>query len=284
MTGGSAFGANPPANAVLHVPVQYTDNYYNKAGWAAFRGKSSEKNFAVFMTDGDAYTHQGTYTGESYETVQVEYSRTFSNTTYQALFLPFDVSFDTWHDAGLHVYRMTGMVENEADKGVQLNIEEVTEGALTANTPYLVKADAVGTVEFVAPGAVLHDNHTSLNPVTLSLTKRSGKTLDYTFQGVFDYFTNPSIIWYAMSQGEVYRASATARLFPNRWYMTVNGGEEGAGSVKMNLLDTTETGLTSVSSCNPIAAEGPLYDLQGRPVSHPRRGLYVKNGKKYIIK
>ena len=31
-------------------------------------------------------------------------------------------------------------------------------------------------------------------------------------------------------------------------------------------------------------ASSPVYDLQGRPVSHPRRGLYIRNGKKFIIK
>ncbi|MBR1412653.1 MAG: hypothetical protein IJ577_05945, partial [Prevotella sp.] len=31
-------------------------------------------------------------------------------------------------------------------------------------------------------------------------------------------------------------------------------------------------------------ASSPVYDLQGRPVSHPRCGLYIRNGKKFIIK
>jgi hypothetical protein len=27
----------------------------------------------------------------------------------------------------------------------------------------------------------------------------------------------------------------------------------------------------------------PLYDLQGRPVAAPTRGIYIKDGKKVII-
>ena len=27
----------------------------------------------------------------------------------------------------------------------------------------------------------------------------------------------------------------------------------------------------------------PYYDLQGRPVSNPERGIYIKDGKKVII-
>jgi len=30
--------------------------------------------------------------------------------------------------------------------------------------------------------------------------------------------------------------------------------------------------------------DGEFYDLQGRKIKAPGKGLYIKNGKKYIIK
>ncbi|MBO4549732.1 MAG: hypothetical protein J5733_03290, partial [Bacteroidaceae bacterium] len=31
-------------------------------------------------------------------------------------------------------------------------------------------------------------------------------------------------------------------------------------------------------------AEGPVYDLQGRRISNPRKGIYIKDGRKVLIK
>ena len=31
-------------------------------------------------------------------------------------------------------------------------------------------------------------------------------------------------------------------------------------------------------------AEGPVYDLQGRRVSNPKKGIYIKDGRKVLVK
>ena len=44
-----------------------------------------------------------------------------------------------------------------------------------------------------------------------------------------------------------------------------------------------EGGYTAVQSVSATASQPPLtYDLQGRRVATPRRGLYIKDGKKYV--
>lgn len=43
------------------------------------------------------------------------------------------------------------------------------------------------------------------------------------------------------------------------------------------------TGISTIEQ-DASSSAAPYYDLQGRPVSHPRRGLYIRNGKKFIIK
>lgn len=48
-------------------------------------------------------------------------------------------------------------------------------------------------------------------------------------------------------------------------------------------LDDTLDAITSVTSDSKTTIE-PLFDLQGRRVTHPAKGLYIRNGKKILIK
>lgn len=47
----------------------------------------------------------------------------------------------------------------------------------------------------------------------------------------------------------------------------------------MATIQLQPTGMLDVKS-----SDGKLYDLQGREVTEPAKGLYIKNGKKYIAK
>lgn len=42
------------------------------------------------------------------------------------------------------------------------------------------------------------------------------------------------------------------------------------------------TGIESITTTHP--ADGIIYNLSGQRVTTPTRGIYIKNGKKYIIK
>ena len=54
------------------------------------------------------------------------------------------------------------------------------------------------------------------------------------------------------------------------------------GQNEIYLLDVDE-----VASISPITGDAtftPYYDLQGRPVTNPTRGIYIKDGRKVILK
>ena len=48
-----------------------------------------------------------------------------------------------------------------------------------------------------------------------------------------------------------------------------------------------EEGYSDINSATLMISEKvnseKLYDLQGRQVLNPRKGIYIKNGRKYII-
>ena len=49
-----------------------------------------------------------------------------------------------------------------------------------------------------------------------------------------------------------------------------------------NNSDWDFSGISSVSADR--AASGVVYDLQGRRVSQPAKGVFIQNGKKIVVK
>ena len=46
---------------------------------------------------------------------------------------------------------------------------------------------------------------------------------------------------------------------------------------------TRTASLTGIEQVEVLDQNAPYYDLQGRPVAHPTRGVYIRNGKKVIL-
>lgn len=58
---------------------------------------------------------------------------------------------------------------------------------------------------------------------------------------------------------------------------------EGTGNAKPNFISFEETTGVKTVVINKDS-DGEVYSLQGIRVAHPQKGIYVKNGKKYVIK
>ena len=83
--------------------------------------------------------------------------------------------------------------------------------------------------------------------------------------------------------------------YPVGFYLwdKTNGGNLPAGKIYLQLSDETrsfialpgeETGISATLMNNEQRINNNVYDLQGRPVAQPTKGLYIVNGKKLIIK
>jgi hypothetical protein len=68
-------------------------------------------------------------------------------------------------------------------------------------------------------------------------------------------------------------------LKPFRAYFTVAGGADARIALK---FDDETTGIETISK-SPLTVN-QYYDLQGRRVAQPTKGLYIKDGKKVIVK
>lgn len=70
-----------------------------------------------------------------------------------------------------------------------------------------------------------------------------------------------------------------------RAYFLLTSGAAGVKAFSLNFGDDEETGISLTPAPSPMG-EGGVYDLQGRRVNNhsTRKGIYIINGKKTIIK
>ena len=88
--------------------------------------------------------------------------------------------------------------------------------------------------------------------------------------------------WHLVKKAEGYE---NANIPAMRTYLLQNGGV-GANSLSMELLDDIEDpdGIDTIRTIDTDGTER-YYDLDGRELpGKPERGIYIRNGKKYISK
>ena len=68
----------------------------------------------------------------------------------------------------------------------------------------------------------------------------------------------------------------------NRAYLVVSGGPTTARGF-LGFDDNSTTGLNTIDN-GQLTIDNEVYDLQGRRVVQPQKGVYVKKGKKVVIK
>ena len=117
----------------------------------------------------------------------------------------------------------------------------------------------------------------------------------YTFTGQYaaaplkeaDHTQPPYL--YAMTGGELKRPNpANASGIPLgafRWWLHVTPGTQG---LMFSIGKIDHSGTTGVESImidlSEIEGLDIYYDLNGRPVENPTNGIYIKNGKKILVK
>lgn len=148
---------------------------------------------------------------------------------------------------------------------------------LYANQPYIIAMpnntsydDAYrvnGTVTFSATSATVKVSSLAVG------TTNGVRTLRPTYQAV-ESANNKYVLNATGSQFTTYRAAS-----PFEAYFTTT--ESNARGV-IDIFDEQPTGLDAIPTADTEAET--IYDLQGRKVETPQRGLYIKNGRKVIVR
>ena len=83
---------------------------------------------------------------------------------------------------------------------------------------------------------------------------------------------------YILSGGKFYLVNSTVSLKPTRAYITI------AEPTEVSALGFTIEDATAIVGVESETVNGEVYDIAGRKVSAPVRGLYIANGKKVLVK
>ena len=238
---------------------------------------------ASMQLDGDG-TH-AFRTAKAFTATEATLNRTFTADRRGTLYLPFAVAQST-ADALGRFYRFDGI------SGTTVNMTQVTEGGLKANTPYI----------FVPAGSV------SKISTTVAAVKTAGPAT-LNFVGTYEritWLTDQSDVYcFAGDETDGFKVGMFARMAagssvpPFRAYMRATA--MGAPTLDIHWADgdSEATGI-SEKACNRPASEGLVYTLQGQIVNGKSvngksvnrksvnrklpRGLYIVNGRKTVVK
>ena len=214
-------------------------------------------------------TEEGLYTvraanemgGLGAASASVVLKRTITAGNWSTIVVPFAVSnVETTFGAGTKVAQLTGV------SGSALQFTSVT--AMNANEPYMIKVASNFDATAVSGIAINYDT--------------PAKTVGtVTFQGVYEAGNIPAGAYF-VSGNQLYQASdATNTINPFRAYFTTTSNNAPLLSF---VIDGETTGIGATLIENGELRMENYFDLQGRRVMNPQKGLYIVNGKKVIIK
>ena len=274
----------------LYVPANSIDAYKNANMWNEFTNIQAIP-YTYTLTDGTPYNNFLQLDG-----CDISYTRTFNNTAWQALYIPFSLSYTDWKD-DFEVAYINGIRQQDsngdgvADKTI-VDITTIKDGSLIPNTPYLIKAKEKGTKTLSVTDATLYE--AKVNSIDCSTTLAK-----YTFTGTYNKIPAATLIdneFYAMGGGSLIMTDGTSDLNPYRWYMSVEArspmynASNAAKTIVFNVLDE-DGNTTGINESRMMNEELPnngssVYDLNGRKVNEKtlKPGMYIKNGKKVIVK
>lgn len=199
--------------------------------------------------------------------------RTLQPGVWNTLCVPFDINSDmltTMFGPETKVKQLTASAYDSQASSLTLRFADAE--SIEAGKPYLVK---LGSENPVA------------SPTFRGITVSSGTTTvttDYTdFVPIMtpEYLTaNDKSVLFLVSGNKLVYPGTSGNIKAFRAYFRLTNGADGAARAFTMDLDNT-AGIEELRMKNEDAQ---WYDLQGRRVTVPQNGLYIKNGKKLIIK
>ena len=223
--------------------------------------------------------------------INTVYVRSMDDSKWYTIMLPFAVSYaklkevfgedtEVWGYSG--VYNNTLCFDDP--------VTTVGEG-MKADTPYLIKP-GVGKGEYEFNGVDVDYTPYNESPsLAVAGGQKGNEQYTSTFQGTYTNQKIPTFAYYLKNNRFYYMPGVNTSLgwkaYGGIIYVSdESNAEQGA---KVSVFDMTigepgvATGIESYQM-ETNTSDQPLYNLAGQQVRQPKRGIYVRNGKKIIIK
>ena len=220
-------------------------------------------------------------------------TKTFSNTGWNAFFVPFDFTLTAEMLNNFEFAKLFNASLENGNGSTIIAYHEAKAGeTITAYLPCLIKAKATGEQK-LAVGKVTYSN-------AITIKDCSSITELYTFYPVMENTYTAAEKGYYLNSAQnsfVYNVNEKAYVQPLRYYMTIQNRSDGSYIVPANggaskakfcvIGEGETTGITDIVD-DAANASGKVYNLQGVLVGNTTEGLpkgvYIKNGRKIIVK
>lgn len=225
--------------------------------------------------------------------VNTTLTKNYTNTGWNSFFVPFDFTLteEMLKDFEFATIYSTALGNGNGSPAISYKMAKAGD-KIAAFFPCLIKAKATGEQKLNV-GEV--DYKSNVTPTDCSST-----TELYTFHPVMENTYIAAKHGYYLNSKQnsfVYNIHPEAYIQPLRYYMTIQDRGDmsyiepangGASKVKICVIGENEpTGITNIVD-EAASASGKVYNLQGVVVGNTTEGLpkgvYIKNGRKIIVK
>lgn len=213
--------------------------------------------------------------------VNVKVKRTINANEWSTICLPFAMSEEQvkaafGNDVELKNFSSWSSETNIDDEIVSINVGFTSVSAIEANHPYVIKV-STAISEFTVDGV-------DIDPADAEVVVGKGKTKG-TFYGNYVAGTEVPEENLFISGNKFYYSTGSTTIKAFRGYFELKDVldsyyDEAPSRVVFDFGDVTGIQKVSAQGQN----DGTYYDLSGRRVEKPSKGVFIVNGKKVIIK
>ena len=225
--------------------------------------------------------------------INTVYVRSMDTSKWYTIMLPFDVSSTLLKKVfgeGTQVWGYSGVYDNTLCFDEPVTEAQPRKG-MEADTPYLIQPGvAKGEYEFNGENVNYTLYNASPSP---SLAVAGGQDEQYTsiYQGTYTNQEIPTYAYYLKNNHFYYMPGENTKLgwkaYGGIVYVYDESNVEPGNNVNVFDLAVGHSGDANVIESYQMGtktSDQPLYNLAGQQVRQPKRGIYVRNGKKIIIK
>jgi len=227
------------------------------------------------------------------------YTRNFSNTYWQTIYVPFSISAEDAAKAGLKLGKVSDVNLYDNDKDGEfdemvLEVVAMPAGSRTIpGTPYFIKAAKAGQKTITLSDPTIYEYSQSL--ICYPFNTGASSWYEYEFHGTTQRYSGMYENGYLTVNGGVLcRFGEGATLSAQRWYMSYGDGMEytSKANMRVNIIGDEDIDVTAIESLDLDDAtdKDAIFTADGRLVSNDgktaglRPGLYIKGGKKFVVK
>ena len=273
-------------NAMLYVPYGCKAAYEAADYWKEFKEivEMEPTNNSIVLDE------NSTDAPNEASDVDVLVKRSLNAGEWSTICLPFAMTTGQMKEAfgeGVQVKDFTGY-EVTGESSISVKFRNVT--SMEACHPYIIKVEEAVT-EFTVDGVdIVVSDDPRVSYGMGSGNKRKLSDFVGTLVADFNFYENATNTPLFLSGGQFWYASEqtqTMKAFRAYFDFDDDFADEATSRISMEFVDNEQVGVDSAIMNNEqCTMNNEVYDLQGRKVENSQLqvGLYIKNGKKIIIK